>query len=88
MENSNIGKRWCRERRKWDGEDFLEHVYRDEIKLQVGAGINWRRKVQRQPEPESAYENKNLQPTFIGESLSIGFWAVISYGHHTPLIPP
>jgi hypothetical protein len=31
---------------------------------------------------EFAYENKNLQPTFVGESHSVGFWAAISYGHH------
>jgi hypothetical protein len=44
MENRNIRKRWCRERRKWDSEDFREHVYTDEIKLQVRAGIDWRKK--------------------------------------------
>jgi hypothetical protein len=40
-ENINI-KGWCRERRKWDSEDFRKHVYIDEIKLQIGAGIEKR----------------------------------------------
>jgi hypothetical protein len=31
--------------RKWDSEDFWKHVYTDEIKFEVGAGIDWRRKV-------------------------------------------
>jgi hypothetical protein len=43
--------------------------------------------VRRQPGPESAYENKNLQPTYFEEPLSVGFWAAISYDNHIPLIP-
>jgi hypothetical protein len=88
MENRNIRKRWRRGRWKWGSEDFRKHVYTDEIKLQVGAGIDLRKKVGRQPRPESAYENKNVQPTFVGEPLNVGFWAAIFYGHHTPLITP
>jgi hypothetical protein len=40
----------------------------------------------RQPGPESTCENKNLQPKFVGEPLSVGFWAAIFYDRHTPLI--
>jgi hypothetical protein len=62
-------------------------TYTDEIRLQVWAGTDWRWKVRQQLGPESAYENKNLQLSFIGDPHSIGPWAVISYGDHTPLIP-
>jgi hypothetical protein len=42
--------------------------------------------VRRQPGPEYAYENKNFQPKFVGEPLSVGFWAAISYGHQTLIL--
>ncbi|RPB05411.1 hypothetical protein L873DRAFT_1898567 [Choiromyces venosus 120613-1] len=80
-------KRWCRERRRWRKETFQKVVYTDEVQLQVGSGTGWRRKVGRKPGPQFAYKAQNFQPTFIGELLSVGFWAAFSYGNHTPLIP-
>ena len=80
-------KRWCRERRKWEKEAFQKLVYTDEVRIQVSSGTSWRRMVRRRPGPKFAYKAENLQPTFIGEPISVGFWAAFSYGNHTPLIP-
>jgi len=43
--------------------------------------------VRRLPGPNAAYHLKNLQPTFVGDSIAVGFWAGFTYGFHTPLVP-
>ena len=35
----------------------------------------------------AAFKPRNLQPTFIGEPLTVGFWAAFTYEKHTPLVP-
>jgi len=43
--------------------------------------------VGRLPGPNAAYDLKNLQPTFVGDSIAVGFWAGFTYGFHTLLVP-
>ena len=38
-------KKWCRERRKWEKSNWRKHCYTDKVRIQVGAGTDWRRKV-------------------------------------------
>ena len=39
--------------------------------------------------PNATYDLKNLQPTFVGESIAVGFLAAsgFTYGFHTLLVP-
>ena len=43
--------------------------------------------MRRLPGPNAAYDLKNLQPTFVGESIVVGFWAGFTYGFRAPLVP-
>jgi transposase len=85
--NRRQRKRWCRERCKWKIAIWRKQCYTDEVYLQVATGTGYRRKVRRLPGPDAAYDLRNLQPTFIGESITVGFWAGFTYGYHTPLVP-
>ena len=80
-------KRWCRLRHKWEISVWRKHCYTDEVYLQITTGTGYRRKVRPLPVPNAAYDLKNLQPTFVGESITVGFWAGFTYGFHTPLVP-
>jgi len=80
-------KRWCRLRRKWKISVWRTLCYTDEVYLQIATGMGYRRKVRRLPGPNAAYDLKNVQPTFVGESIAVGFWAGFTYGFHTPLVP-
>lgn len=37
--------------------------------------------------PNAIHDLKNLQPTFIKESITVSFWAGFTYGCHTPVVP-
>jgi len=81
-------KTWSRERRKWDKARWQRKIiYTDEVKVQVGCGVESRRRVRRRKGREAAFDTKYLQPTFVGEPLGVSFWAAIGYESHTPLIP-
>jgi len=43
--------------------------------------------VRRLPGPNAAYDLKILQPTFVGESIAVGFWAGFTYGVRAQLVP-
>jgi len=85
--NRRQRKRWCRLRRKWEISVWRKHCYTDDVYLQIATGMSYRRKVRRLPGPNAAYDLKNLQPTFVEESIMVGFWAGFTYGFHTPLVP-
>jgi hypothetical protein len=62
-------------------------VYTDEVRVQIGAGTGERRRVRRRPGREAAFEERYLQPAFVGEPLGVWFWAAITYGKYSALVP-
>jgi hypothetical protein len=57
------------------------------LNFKFGLELIGGKKCDNNQDPSLPMENKNFEPTFVGEPLSVGFWAAISYGHHTSLIP-
>ncbi|RPB04126.1 hypothetical protein L873DRAFT_1667292, partial [Choiromyces venosus 120613-1] len=80
--NRRQRKRWCRLWCKWEISVWQKVCYTDEVYLQIATGTGYRQKV-----PNATYDLKNLQPTFVGESIAVGFWAGFTYGFHTLLVP-
>jgi len=79
-------KAWCRERRKWSKAEWRRVMFTDEMRIQVGAGTDWRRKVRRRKGCNAALLLQNLQPTFVGEPFGVWFWGGFGFGYHSPLV--
>jgi len=86
-ENRKRRRIWCRERKHWTRGQWRIGIYTDEVKVQVSAGVDDRRKVRRPPGKEHAFDPRYLQPTFLGKPFGVSFWAAISYNKHSPLVP-
>jgi hypothetical protein len=72
-------------RRKW-GEKWKEVVFRDEATLNSARGGK-PKTVRRPPGSQFAYDSRFLAPTFESGRFSVSFFAAITHGGHTPLIP-
>jgi len=85
--NRRQRKKSCRLRCKWKISVWRKHCYTDEVYPQIATGTGYKREVRQLPGPNATYDLKNLQPTFVGESIAVGFLAGFTYGFHTPLVP-
>jgi len=85
--NRRQRKKSCRLRRKWKISVWRKHCYTNEVYPQIATGTGYKREVRQLPGPNATYDLKNLQPTFVGESIAVGFLAGFTYGFHTPLVP-
>ena len=63
---------------------FRKHVYTDELYVQVNG--QYRRPTTRR-KPNTEWEDRNLAPTFVGEPMTIIFFAGFSSTGHTELVP-
>ena len=79
--NRRQRKRWCRLRCKWELSVWRKHCYTNEVYLQIATRTGYRRKVWQLPGPNVAYDLKNLQLTFVGESIAVTESTIIATIH-------
>ena len=83
VKNKLIRRGWARKYRKFKKEWWRRHVYTDEVYLQSSG--QYQHPTARRP-PGTAFEERNLAPTFVGEPLSIMFFAGFSSRGHTKMV--
>lgn len=79
----NIRVVWCRERNLWTLEIWRRMVWCDEVKIEAGAG-GLHDYVRRKP--NTAFEKRNLRPSFHSGRIVTQFWACFTYGHRGPIV--